>query len=227
MRILVLEDDCELGPWVQEGLESAAHVVDLFTNGRHALAAATTNDYDLVILDRMTPGLDGLSVLKAMRAAKNKVPVLFLSALGEVGDRVDGLEAGGDDYLTKPFAFTELLARVAALGRRALPESSEVQSLLTFADLSLDLLSRQCRRNGLKIELNTKEFLLLEIFLKNPGRMQTKTMLLEKVWDLRFDPTTSVVETHISRLRTKIEKGFPTKIIKTVRGAGYVLEQAS
>jgi DNA-binding response OmpR family regulator len=227
MRILLLEDDQELGPWVQNGLSTAGHVTDLLTDGRHALAAVTTNDYDIVLLDRMTPGLDGLSVLKAMRAAKNKVPVLFISSLGEVDDRVDGLDAGGDDYLAKPFAMSELLARVNALGRRFTVQDTEQSSVLSFADIQLDLLSRQCLRNNQKIELNTKEFLLLEIFLKNPGRMQTKAMLLEKVWDLRFDPTTSVVETHISRLRTKIEKGFSSKLIKTVRGAGYVLEQGT
>jgi len=225
MRILLLEDDAQLGPWIQESLNSAGHVTDLLTDGRHALAAVTTQEYDIVLLDRMTPGLDGLSVLKAMRAAKNSVPVLFLTALGEVDDRVAGLEAGGDDYLTKPFAITELLARVNALGRRNSPVASAVSSTLTFADIELDLMSRQCRRQGKKIELNTKEFLLLEIFLKHPSRLQTKAMLLEKVWDLRFDPTTSVVETHISRLRNKIDKPFATKLLKTVRGAGYVLEQ--
>lgn len=227
MRILLLEDDAELGPWIQSGLNSAGHVVDLLIDGRHALAAATTTDYELVLLDRMTPGLDGLSVLKAMRAAKNPVPVLFLSALSEVDDRVTGLEAGADDYLGKPFAFTELLARVNALGRRNSSAPSESNSVLCFADLSLDLLTRQCHRGPQKIALNTKEFLLLEIFLKHPSRIQTKAMLLEKVWDLRFDPTTSVVETHISRLRNKIDKPFTVKLLKTVRGAGYVLEEQS
>ncbi|NQZ30769.1 MAG: response regulator transcription factor [Oceanospirillaceae bacterium] len=227
MRILLLEDDTELGSWIQNGLNSAGHVVDLLVDGRHALAAATTTDYELVLLDRMTPGLDGLSVLKAMRAAKNTVPVLFLSALSEVDDRVAGLEAGADDYLSKPFAFSELLARVNALGRRHNSSHSESSSVLKFADLELDLMSRQCHRAGQKIALNTKEYLLLEIFLKHPSRIQTKTMLLEKVWDLRFDPTTSVVETHISRLRNKIDKPFAIKLLKTVRGAGYVLEQPS
>jgi len=225
MRILLLEDDLQLGPWIQESLNSAGHVTDLLTDGRHALATVTTQDYDIVLLDRMVPGLDGLSVLKAMRAAKNTVPVLFLTALGEVDDRVAGLEAGGDDYLTKPFAFTELLARVNALGRRNSSAESTQSSVLTYQDIELDLMSRQCRRDGQKIELNTKEFLLLEIFLKHPSRIQTKAMLLEKVWDLRFDPTTSVVETHISRLRNKIDKPFDKKLLKTVRGAGYVLEQ--
>jgi len=225
MRILLLEDDLQLGPWIQESLNSAGHVTDLLTDGRHALAAVTTQDYDIVLLDRMVPGLDGLSVLKAMRAAKNTVPVLFLTALGEVDDRVAGLEAGGDDYLTKPFAFTELLARVNALGRRNSPAETTQSSVLTYQDIELDLMSRQCQRAGQKIELNTKEFLLLEIFLKHPSRIQTKAMLLERVWDLRFDPTTSVVETHISRLRNKIDKPFAKKLLKTVRGAGYVLEQ--
>jgi len=225
MRILLLEDDLQLGPWIQESLNSAGHVTDLLTDGRHALATVTTQDYDIVLLDRMVPGLDGLSVLKAMRAAKNTVPVLFLTALGEVDDRVAGLEAGGDDYLTKPFAFTELLARVNALGRRNSSAESTQSSVLTYQDIELDLMSRQCLRDGQKIELNTKEFLLLEIFLKHPSRIQTKAMLLEKVWDLRFDPTTSVVETHISRLRNKIDKPFDKKLLKTVRGAGYVLEQ--
>jgi len=226
MRILLLEDDAELGPWVQKGLEQANHVVDLLIDGRHALAAVIVEDYDIVLLDRMTPGLDGLSVLKSIRAAKITVPVLLLSSLAEVDDKVAGLDAGGDDYLAKPFAMSELLARVNALSRRLNAEVGQISSVLTFADLWLDIQSRQCKRHGKKILLNTKEFLLLEIFLKNPGRMQTKAMLLEKVWDLRFDPTTSVVETHISRLRTKIEKGFNTKLIKTVRGAGYVLEQS-
>ena len=222
MRILLLEDDTELGSWIQNGLNSAGHVVDLLVDGRHALAAATTTDYELVLLDRMTPGLDGLSVLKAMRAAKNTVPVLFLSALSEVDDRVAGLEAGADDYLSKPFAFSELLARVNALGRRHNSSHSESSSVLKFADLELDLMSRQCHRAGQKIALNTKEYLLLEIFLKHPSRIQTKTMLLEKVWDLRFDPTTSVVETHISRLRSKIDKPFDEQLIRTRRGEGYV-----
>ena len=224
MRILVLEDDSELGSWIQTGLTDAGHVVDWLEDGRHALAAATTQEYDVVLLDRMTPGLDGLSVLKAMRAAKNNVPVLILSALGDVDCRVQGLEAGSDDYLAKPFAFTELLARINALGRRSQAGTQEVVQVLTAGDLELDLLKRQCTRQGRNIELNTKEFLLLEILLRNPGRIQTKAMLLEKVWDLRFDPTTSVVETHISRLRAKVDKPFDETLIRTVRGAGYVVD---
>ncbi|WP_261842635.1 response regulator [Aliamphritea ceti] len=227
MRILVLEDDSELGNWIQTGLTDAGHVVDWLEDGRHALAAATTQEYDVVLLDRMTPGLDGLSVLKAMRAAKNNVPVLILSALGDVECRVQGLDAGSDDYLAKPFAFTELLARINALGRRSLGTPQESSQVLVAGDLELDLLKRQCVRQGKSIELNTKEFLLLEILLRNPGRIQTKAMLLEKVWDLRFDPTTSVVETHISRLRGKVDKPFNDTLIRTVRGAGYVIDQVS
>lgn len=229
MRILVLEDDSELGNWIQTGLTDAGHVVDWLDDGRHALAAATTKDYDIVLLDRMTPGLDGLSVLKAMRAAKNNVPVLILSALGDVECRVQGLDAGSDDYLAKPFAFTELLARINALGRRSQAgnQEQETSQVLVTGDLELDLLKRQCSRQGQNIELNTKEFLLLEILMRNPGRIQTKAMLLEKVWDLRFDPTTSVVETHISRLRGKVDKPFDNTLIRTVRGAGYVIDPAS
>ena len=224
MRILLLEDDRELGQWIQSGLTDQGHVVDWLEDGRHALAAATTSDYQVVLLDRMTPGLDGLSVLKAMRAAKIAAPVLFLTALGDVQDRVEGLEAGGDDYLTKPFAISELLARVNALGRRGNGSVEEQATRLECADVSLDLLARQCSRQGQPVELNTKEFLLLETLMRNRGRIQTKAMLLERVWDLRFDPTTSVVETHISRLRSKLEKPFDSAVIRTVRGAGYVID---
>jgi DNA-binding response OmpR family regulator len=224
MRILVLEDDRELGEWIQSGLSDAGHVVDWLEDGQHALAATMTNEYEVVLLDRMTPGLDGLSVLKAMRCAKKNTPVLFLTAINSVEDRVEGLEAGADDYLAKPFAFTELLARVSALGRRNSALNAVEETLLKCKDLNLDILSRKCFRQGKSIELNTKEFLLLDIFMRTQGRIQTKAMLLEKVWDLRFDPTTSVIETHMSRLRAKIDKPFEQALIKTVRGAGYVLE---
>jgi len=185
-------------------------------------------EYDLLILDRMVPGLDGLSVLKSLRASKNVTPALFLTALGEVDSRVEGFEAGGDDYLTKPFAFVELSARVNALGRRRDPgaaSSSGEQTLLRYADLSLDLLSRTCERQGRKIDLMAKEFKLLEYFMRRPGRLVTRTMLLEQVWDMSFDPTTSVVETHISRLRTKVDKPFDHELIRTRRGEGYVFGQ--
>ena len=223
MKILVLEDDAELGSWVQSGLRQEGHVVDWLTDGREALVAATTQTYDVLILDRMTPSLDGLSVLKSLRAAKVATPALFLTAIAGVDDRVEGLEAGADDYLTKPFAMTELVARVAALGRRR-PQADAAATTLKVADLELDLIRRTATRAGVVLDLNPKEFLLLEVFLRNPRRVLTRSMLLERVWDLHFDPMTSVVETHVSRLRSKIEKPFGGTLIRTVRGAGYVLD---
>ncbi len=224
MRILLLEDDTQLGPWVAGGLREEGHVVDLFTDGKDALLAAMGQDYDLFVLDRMVPSLDGLSVLKSLRASKNSAPALFLTALGEVDARVEGFDAGGDDYLTKPFAFAELSARVNALGRRR--EGSEAQSaaptVLRYGDLSLDLLARTCERQGQAIDLMAKEFKLLEYFMRRPGRFVTRTMLLVQFCDLSFDPTTSVVETHISRLRAKIDKPFDEALIRTRRGEGYV-----
>lgn len=225
MRLLVLEDDAEIGQWVYDGLSREGHVVDWLKDGREALAAGTVTSYDVLILDRMTPGLDGLSVLKALRAAKVATPVLFLTAMGDVDDRVEGLEAGGDDYLTKPFAFSELRARVSALGRRPAQGSSVAeQTHLVVRDIELDLLKRKCTRAGQDVDLNGKEFALLEALIRANGRIQTRNMLLEKVWNMNFDPTTSVVETHISRLRGKIEKPFGDTVIRTVRGAGYVIE---
>ena len=170
----------------------------------------------------MVPGLDGLSVLKSLRASKNATPALFLTALGEVDARVEGFDAGGDDYLPKPFAFAELSARVNALGRRGTGSGHTEPTVLRFGDLSLDLLARKCERQGQEIELMAKEFKLLEYFMRRPGRLVTRTMLLEQVWDMSFDPTTSVVETHISRLRSKIDKPFDEQLIRTRRGEGYV-----
>lgn len=224
MRILVLEDDSQLGPWVTSGLKEEGHVVDLFPDGKEALLAAMGQEYDLLILDRMVPGLDGLAVLKSLRASKNTTPALFLTALGEVDARVEGFEAGGDDYLTKPFAFAELSARVNALGRRRDSAGTETveTTTLRYGDLSLDLVARHCERQGQAIELMAKEFKLLEYFMRRPGRLVTRTMLLEQLWDMSFDPTTSVVETHISRLRTKVDKPFDGELIRTRRGEGYV-----
>ncbi|MBO9450069.1 response regulator transcription factor [Tropicibacter sp. R16_0] len=224
MRLLVLEDDPKLGPWVEKGLREAGHVVDLFTDGKDALFAAIDQSYDVLVLDRMVPGLDGLSVLKALRQAKVTVPAIFLTALSEVDDRVEGLRAGGEDYLAKPFAFSELLARVEGLARRP-GASEETASLLAAGDITIDLHKRTCVRQGQPVDLNPKEFQLLEVFLRSKGRVQTRTMLLEKVWDMNFDPTTSVVETHISRLRGKIEKPFGDTVIRNIRGTGYVFEQ--
>ena len=225
MRLMVLEDDATLGPWIEKGLSEAGHVVDLFANGKDALIAATTRDYDVLVLDRMVPGLDGLSVLKALRHAKVTAPAIFLTALDEVEDRVEGLRAGGDDYLAKPFAFSEFLARIEVLSRRQ-GVSQEQSSELSSGDITIDLHKRTCRRQGKAIDLNPKEFLLLEAFLRSNGRVQTRTMLLERVWNMNFDPTTSVVETHISRLRGKIEKPFGDKLIRSIRGTGYVFDPA-
>ncbi|MEB8386898.1 response regulator transcription factor [Rhodobacteraceae bacterium KMM 6894] len=224
MKILLLEDDPEIGEWVRDGLTHSGHVIDWLKDGREALVAATSTAYDLLILDRMTPGLDGLSVLRAIRAAKSSVPVLLLTALGDIDDRVEGLHAGADDYLPKPFAFSELDARVAALGRRNADLSSADETTLVAGDIQLDLLKQRCLRQGKPIDLNPKEFRLLEAFIRSNGRVLTRTMLLEKVWDMHFDPTTSVVETHVSRLRAKIEKPFGDAVIRTRRGAGYVFE---
>ncbi|KIC20709.1 response regulator transcription factor [Leisingera sp. ANG-Vp] len=224
MHVLLLEDDGEIGSWVRDGLTRSGHVVDWFTSGREALIAATTSDYEVLVLDRMTPDLDGLGVLRTLRAAEVMTPVLFLTALGEVEDRVEGLEAGADDYLSKPFAFSELEARVAALGRRALRPGASEATALSCGDIKLDLLKQKCTRRGEPVDLNTKEFRLLEAFMRSKGRVLTRNMLLEKVWGLNFDPTTSVVETHVSRLRGKIEKPFGDAVIRTIRGAGYVFD---
>ena len=224
MRILLLEDDKQLGDWVSGGLREEGHVVDHFADGKDALLAAMGQDYDLLILDRMVPSLDGIAVLKSLRASKNATPALFLTALGEVDARVEGFHAGGDDYLVKPFAYAELSARVSALGRRRGGDhaSDAEPTVLRHGNLSLDLIGRKCEREGREIELMAKEFKLLEYFMRRPGRLVTRTMLLEQVWDMSFDPTTSVVETHISRLRAKIDKPFEKALIRTRRGEGYV-----
>ncbi|WP_343563365.1 response regulator transcription factor [Kiloniella sp. b19] len=227
MKILLLEDDKEIGTWISDGLSQSGHVVDWLENGRDALVAANSYSYDVLILDRMTPELDGLTVLKSLRAAKNTTPALFLTALSDVDSRVEGLHAGGDDYLSKPFAFSELEARVIALGRRNVQTMETEPTALVAGDITLDLLRHSCIRQGQKIELNPKEFRLLESFIRARGRVLTRNMLLEKVWDMNFDPTTSVVETHVSRLRSKIEKPFGDTVIKTIRGTGYIFEEKS
>ena len=222
MHILLVEDDEKLASYIQDGLIRAGHTVDHITNGSIALAASVTEVYDVGIVDRMIPGIDGLSMVKAMRAANLALPILFLTSLGGIDDRVDGLQAGGDDYLTKPFAFPELLARIIALGRRPPIQSEELT--LSYADIVMHIAERKVVRAGQELDLLPKEYKILEIFLRNQGRIVTRNMLLEKVWDIHFDPKTSVVETHISRLRNKIEKPFSDTLIKTVRGAGYKLE---
>lgn len=227
MKILLLEDDTEIGSWVRDGLTQAGSTVDWLENGQDALVSITTNTYDLLILDRMVPELDGLSILRAIRAAKNTTPVIMLTALGDVDDRVEGLHAGADDYLTKPFAFSELDARISALARRSTDVTQTDVTKLIAGDIHLDLLKQRCSRQGQSIELSAKEFRLLESFVRSNGRVLTRTMLLEQIWEINFDPTTSVVETHISRLRGKIEKPFGDTVIRTMRGAGYVFEPAS
>ena len=221
MRILLIEDDASVSDYVARGLTEGGHVCDVLTDGTDGLFQATRESYDVVVADRMLPGLDGLSMVRAMRAAGVKVPVLFLTALGGIDDRVEGLEAGGDDYLTKPFAFAELMARINALARR--PPVQEVKTVLRVADLELDMKRRQARRAGQTIDLLPKEFTLLEVLMRNEGRVVTRTMLLERVWDFHFDPKTSVVETHISRLRAKIDKPFEVALLHTIKNAGYSL----
>ena len=223
MKILVVEDDKMTGNYVAEGLREEGHTVDLMTDGKDALLQASTTSYDILIVDRMLPGLDGVSVVKTMRGTKNQTPVLFLTSLGGVDDRIEGLNAGGDDYLVKPFAFGELSARVAALARR--PRGTQDEIVLRAGDLEMDLVRRKVTRAGQPIDLLPREFALLEHLLRRKGRVQTRTMLLEALWDISFDPQTNVVETHISRLRAKVDKPYEVELIKTVRGAGYRIEE--
>lgn len=223
MRLLLLEDDKKLGPWVEHGLREEGHVVDLFIDGKDAVIAAMGQNYDVLILDRMVQSLDGLSVLKSLRQAKVMTPAIFVTALGDVNARVEGLRTGGDDYLVKPFAFSELLARIEVLARRHV-SSDAMSSELSAGDIVIDLHKRTCTRQGQQIDLNPKEFLLLEVFLRSKARVQSRTVLLEAVWGMSFDPTTSVVETHISRLRAKIEKPFGDTLIRNIRGTGYVFQ---
>lgn len=221
MRLLLVEDDTQMADYAAKGFTQAGHVVDVLADGKQAMIQCLQAEYDVMIFDRMLPGMDGLSLVKSVRASGNKTPVLFLTAISGVDDRVEGLEAGADDYLTKPFAFSELMARVNALFRR--PATSKEETELTVADLQLNLLSRTATRANTKIELQPREFVLLEVLMRNSGRVVSKTMLLEQVWDFHFDPQTSVVETHISRLRRKIDKPFDVALLHTVRNLGYSL----
>jgi len=221
MRVLVIEDDKETAQFLQKSLKENGHTADLAGDGEVGLTLATDNAYDVLIVDRMLPHLDGLSVIKSLRAEGNRTPALILSALGEVDDRVKGLRAGGDDYLTKPYAYSELLARVEALGRRTVPE--EQQTRYTVGDLVLDRLSHRVTRAGDHILLQPREYRLLEYLMQHAGQVVTRTMLLEGVWDYHFDPQTNVIDVHISRLRQKIDKGFQPPLLHTVRGAGYCI----
>ncbi len=225
LRILVIEDDRSTAEYISSALSDEGHSVDVKSDGKEGLKYAVAATYDVLIIDRMLPGLDGLSIVKAMRAASVLAPVLFLTALGGVDDRVEGLEAGADDYVVKPFADSELIARVNALARR--PPSRQEAVTLSAADLELNLITRKVHRAGKTIDLPPREFKLLEFLLRNKDRVMTKTMLLENVWDFHFDPKTSVVDTHISRLRDKIDRPFDRPLIQTVRGVGYSINEDS
>ncbi len=221
-KILLVEDDRETAAYLMRGLSEEGHVVEHVTDGREGLFRASDGSYDLIILDRMVPVLDGLAVLRAMRAAEIGTPVLILSALASVGDRIEGLECGSDDYLVKPFSFAELAARANALLRRRTHQKEDLT--ITIGDLVIDPLSRTVKRSGKKIDLKPREYLLLEYLGRNEGKVVTRTMLFEQVWDYHFDPGTNVIDVHVSRLRRKLEEGFDRPLLRTVRGAGYILE---
>jgi two-component system OmpR family response regulator len=222
MRILIVEDDPHTAAFIAKGLTEDGHTVDQADNGRDGLFLATTESYDAIVLDRMLPAVDGLTVLRTLRGAGNAVPVLLLTALGDVEHRVEGLRAGADDYLVKPFAYAELSARIDSLLRRRQSAGSEVTEL-RVGDLELNLLTREARRGGRSIELQPREFRLLEYLMRQAERVVTRTMLLEAVWDYHFDPQTNVIDVHISRLRQKIDRHHPRPLLHTVRGAGYRL----
>ena len=224
MRVLVVEDDSKIASFVVNGLKQNGFAVDHAPDGEKGFGLALAVTYDAAVLDIMLPKLDGLSLLRRLRQDKILTPVLILSAKASVDDRVKGLQAGGDDYLTKPFAFSELLARVQALVRRATQTAEPTK--LSASGLTMDLLTHEVTRNGQKIELQSREFALLELLLRHPGRAVTKTMILEQVWDSSFDPQTNVVDVLVHRLRAKVDKGFPVKLIQTIRGFGYVLKPA-
>ncbi|MGC1303231.1 MAG: response regulator transcription factor [Caulobacteraceae bacterium] len=224
-RVLVVEDDIDVADYVTKGLREVGYTVEHVADGRDGLYLASSSTFDGVIMDRMLPGMDGLSVVKALRAAGVETPILILSALGQLDERVLGLRAGGDDYLTKPFGFSELHARLENLTRRRSGKS--IETVLRCGDLEMDLLSRKATRAGKNLELLPREFKLLEYFLRNKDRVVTRTMLLEQVWDYRFDPHTSIIDTHISRLRKKLDDGFDKPLLHTLRGVGYRLSETS
>jgi two-component system, OmpR family, response regulator len=222
MRVLLIEDDRQMADYLRKALGEVGAVTDYAADGREGLLLAASGDYDALILDRMLPGLDGLGILRTLRASGNQTPVLILSALGEVDDRVEGLRAGGDDYLVKPFAFSELHARLEALLRRGSGEAPETR--LRVGDLEMDLLKREVTRAGRPIQLQPREFRLLEYLVRHAGQVVTRTMLLEQVWDYHFDPQTNVIDVHISRLRGKIDRDLGAPLLHTVRGVGYMIK---
>jgi two-component system OmpR family response regulator len=225
MRLLVIEDDREAAEYLRKALREAGHVAELARDGEEGLAAALDGEFDVLVIDRMLPKRDGLSVISELRTRGRSTPVLILSALGQVDDRVTGLRAGGDDYLAKPYAFSELLARVEALSRRTAPQSGE--TLYRVGDLELDRLSHRVTRAAKEIPLQPREFRLLEYLMRHAGQVVTRTMLLENVWDYHFDPQTNVIDVHVSRLRAKIDKGFDRALLHTVRGAGYMIRDGA
>jgi two-component system OmpR family response regulator len=222
MRVLVIEDDPEAARFLVKGLKESGHVVDHADNGRDGLFLAQSEKHDVMVVDRMLPEMNGLAIIETLRKEGRKTPVLILSALGEVDERVRGLRAGGDDYLTKPFAFAELLARIEALGRRG--DAEAAKTTLAVDDLKMDLLARSVEREGREIDLQPREFRLLEYLMRHAGQVVTRTMLLENVWDFHFDPKTTLVDTHMSRLRAKVDRDFAVELIHTVRGQGYSID---
>ncbi|HTV32461.1 MAG TPA: response regulator transcription factor [Methylocella sp.] len=226
MRILIVEDDIEAANYMAKAFREAGHVADYVADGLEGYARAREEAYDVLIIDRMLPKLDGLSLIGSLRAQNVRTPALILSALGQVDDRVKGLRAGGDDYLAKPYAFSELLARVEVLARRARPEQAE-ETVYRVGGLELDRLAHKLTRNGKDIPLQPREFRLLEYLMRHAGQVVTRTMLLENVWDYHFDPQTNVIDVHISRLRAKIDKGFDPPLLQTIRGAGYMIRDGT
>ncbi|ARN79995.1 response regulator transcription factor [Methylocystis bryophila] len=227
MRLLIIEDDKEAGAYLVKAFREEGHVVDLATDGLEGYAQAREGQHDVLIVDRMLPKLDGLSLISSLREQKVETPCLILSALGQVDDRVKGLRAGGDDYLVKPYAFSELLARVEVLSRRRRGASRGEETVYRVGDLELDRLSHNVTVGGREVTLQPREFRLLEYLMKHAGQVVTRTMLLENVWDYHFDPQTNVIDVHISRLRSKIDKGRATPLLHTVRGAGYMIRESA
>ena len=226
-KILVVEDDTTTADYISKGFEQNGYVVDVAADGRDGLFHATDGNYAAIVLDRMLPGMDGLAVLGAVRAAGIDTPVIVLSALGSTDERVKGLKSGSDDYLAKPFAFSELLARVEALQRRGPTGAQPIVTSLRCGDLTMDLLARRVERNGTRVDLQPREFRLLELLLRNKGQVVTRTMMLEEVWDYHFDPGTNVIDVHISRLRKKVDDGQALPLLHTVRGVGYMLSETA
>ena len=225
MRVLIIEDDPQTATYVVAGLKDAGHTTDVAGDGQLGLKLAAVEPYDVLVVDRMLPGLDGVSIVQSLRRIGVAAPILFVTSLGGVDDRIEGLEAGGDDYLVKPFARAELVARVNALGRRR--ALNQEDTILRASDVQLNLLTREVTRAGQTVDLQPREFKLLEVLMRNKDQLVTRTMLLEQVWDLHFDPKTSIVETHMSRLRSKIEQPFNNPLIRNVRGAGYCIDERS